>query len=49
MKVIAYYKLRALIHSSFSEWNLLLVQPLEKLYTVLHAVPHLLTEFTNFL
>jgi hypothetical protein len=36
-----------LICSSFSKWNLILVQPLEELHTVLHMVSHLPTESTN--
>jgi hypothetical protein len=38
-----------LIHSSFSEWNPLHVQPLDELHEVLYAVPRLLAESANFL
>jgi hypothetical protein len=38
-----------IICSSFSEWNSLLLQPLEELHTILHVVSCLLAEYANIM
>jgi hypothetical protein len=38
-----------LIHSLFSEWNPLLIQPLDELHAIFHVVSRFFAELANFL